>query len=143
MRRREFITLLASVAAAGPFAVHAQQAGGMRRIGVLSPVHAEEPESKARISTFVLGLRELGWVDGSNVQLVYRWSGGGVADTRKCAAELAALAPDVILTFGSLGAGALLRQHEQCHPYSRWFPIRSVPALSKVCRDRAATPPAL
>jgi putative ABC transport system substrate-binding protein len=66
-------------------------------------------ESKARISTFVLRLRELGWVDGSNVEIVYRWSGGNVADTRKYAAELAALAPDVILTFGSLGAGALLQ----------------------------------
>jgi putative ABC transport system substrate-binding protein len=61
----------------------------------------------------VLRLRELGWVDGSNVQIVYRWSGGNVADTRKYADELAALAPDVILTFGStfgsLGAGALLQ----------------------------------
>jgi putative ABC transport system substrate-binding protein len=57
----------------------------------------------------VLGLRELGWVDGNNVQIVYRWSGGNVADTRRYAAELAALTPDVILTFGSLGAGALLQ----------------------------------
>jgi hypothetical protein len=113
------------------------------RIGVLAPIHAEEPESKARISTFVLGLRELGWVDGSNVQIVYRWSGGNVADTRRYAAELAALTPDVILTFGAWVQARCSRQHEQCHLYLRWFPIRLVPALSKVCRDRAATPPAL
>ena len=76
----------------------------------------KNPNQRLRISTFVSGLRELGWVDGSNVQIVYRWSGGNVADTRKYAAELAALAPDLILTFGSLGAGALLQEHEQCHP---------------------------
>jgi putative ABC transport system substrate-binding protein len=108
MRRREFITLLGGVAA-WPLAARAQQPGRMRRIGVLAPIYAEELESKARISAFVLGLRELGWIDGSNVQIVYRWSGGNVADTRKYAAELAALAPDVILTFGSLGAGALIQ----------------------------------
>jgi putative ABC transport system substrate-binding protein len=108
MKRREFITLLGG-AVAWPFAAQAQQPGRMQRVGVLAPIHAEEPESKARISTFVLRLRELGWVDGSNVEIVYRWSGGNVADTRKYAAELAALAPDVILTFGSLGAGALLQ----------------------------------
>jgi len=108
VKRREFITLLGG-AAAWPLAARAQQPGRMRRIGVLAPIYAEELESKARISAFVLRLRELGWVDGSNVQIVYRWSGGKVADTRKYAAELAALAPDVILTFGSLGAGALIQ----------------------------------
>jgi putative tryptophan/tyrosine transport system substrate-binding protein len=75
MKRREFITLLGGAAAAWPFAAQAQQPGRMQRVGVLSPIHAEEPESKARISTFVLRLRELGWVDGSNVEIVYRWAG--------------------------------------------------------------------
>jgi len=83
LRRRDFISLLGGAAAAWPMAARAQQSGRMRRIGVLAPIHSEEPESKARIATFVLGLRELGWVDGSNVQIVYRWSGGNVADTRK------------------------------------------------------------
>src|SRR5262252_181198 len=75
VERREFITLLGG-AAAWPLAARAQQPGRMRRIGVLAPIYAEELESKARISAFVLRLRELGWVDGSNVQIVYRWSGG-------------------------------------------------------------------
>ena len=82
MRRRDFTTLVGG-AAAWPLVARAQQPSRMRLIGVLAPIHAEEPESKARISAFVLGLRELGWVDGSNVQIVYRWSGGNVADTRK------------------------------------------------------------
>ncbi len=109
MRRREIIALLGGAVIAWPLAARAQQPSRMQRIGVLAPISADEPESKARISAFVLGLREVGWTDGNNVQIVYRWSGGNVADTRKYAAELAALAPDVILTFGSLGAGALLQ----------------------------------
>jgi hypothetical protein len=75
VRRRQFITLLGGAAAAWPFAAQAQQPGRMQRVGVLAPIHAEEPESKARISTFVLRLRELGWVDGSNVEIEYRWAG--------------------------------------------------------------------
>src|SRR5450631_3994309 len=106
--RREFITLLGG-AAAWPLRARAQQPDRMRRIGVLTPGAADEPENKARIAAFLLGLRELGWTDGSNVQIVYRWSGGNAADTRKYASELAALAPDVILATGSAGAGPMLQ----------------------------------
>jgi putative tryptophan/tyrosine transport system substrate-binding protein len=80
----------------------------MRRIGVLAGT-AEDALSRARIAAFVQGLRELGWIDGANVQIVNRWSGGNAADTRKYAAELAALAPDVLLAVGSAGAGAMLQ----------------------------------
>jgi putative ABC transport system substrate-binding protein len=110
VRRREFITLLGGAAATWPLAARAQQPNRMRRIGVLSPLPADEPENKVRIAAFLLALRELGWVDGDNVQIVYRWSAGAnAADTRKNASELAALAPDVIFTWGGVGPELLLR----------------------------------
>jgi putative ABC transport system substrate-binding protein len=96
VKRREFITLLGGAAAAWPFAGRAQQPGGMRRIGVLMPSAADDPEYQARITAFLQELAQLGWIDGRNVRIDTRW---GVADAdriRKYAAELVALAPDVI-----------------------------------------------
>ncbi len=89
-----------------PLVTRAQQSGHMRRVGVLMPAAAEETEAKARIAAFVSGLRELGWIEGTNVQIVYRWSGGNTADTRKYASELASLALDVILAIGTAGTVA-------------------------------------
>jgi putative tryptophan/tyrosine transport system substrate-binding protein len=106
MQRREFITLLVGTVA-WPLTARAQPKR-MRRIGVIAGV-AEDALSKARIAAFLQGLRELGWTDGGNMQIVYRWSGGNTADTRKYAAELAALAPDVILAFGTAGAEAMFQ----------------------------------
>ena len=108
MRRREFIAL-AGGAMMCSWPALAQQPGRMPRIGVLNGGAADAPDNKARIAALLLGLRELGWVDGRNVQIVYRWFGGNVADTRKYASELAALVPDVILTTGSAGTGPMLR----------------------------------
>ena len=99
MRRREFITLLGG-AAAWPLAARAQQGGGMRRIGVLMAQAADDPEGQARVAAFLQGLRELGWIEGRNVRLDYRWGGGDVARIRKDAVELVALTPDVILAGG-------------------------------------------
>ncbi len=73
MRRREFIKIIGGSAAGWPLRAHTQQSDHMRRIGVLMPATADEPEAKARIAVFQSGLRELGWTDGSNVQTVYRW----------------------------------------------------------------------
>jgi putative tryptophan/tyrosine transport system substrate-binding protein len=109
MQRREFITLLGGAVAAWPLIARAQQPDRMRRIGVLTPGAADEPENKARIAAFLLGLRELGWTDGSNVQIVYRWSGGNAAAHRRNAAELVALAPDLIFASGGAAAGPLLQ----------------------------------
>src|ERR1035437_10145276 len=122
MQRREFITLIGGAAVAWPLGARAQQPERLRRIGVLTPGAADEPENKVRIAAFLLGLRELGWTDGTNVQIVYRWSGGNAADARKYASELAALAPDVILATGGAGAGPMLQA-------TRTVPIRLVPAL--------------
>jgi putative tryptophan/tyrosine transport system substrate-binding protein len=101
LRRREFITLLGGAAAAWPLAARAQQGERMRRIGVLEPIAAESPDGKARQGAFLQRLRQLGWIDGRNVRIDTRWSAGNDAETRKYATELAALAPDVILTAGS------------------------------------------
>jgi putative ABC transport system substrate-binding protein len=109
MRRRDFITLLGTAAAAWPLTTGAQQAGGMRRIGVLMSLAADDPQAQARLAAFVQGLQELGWTDGRNVSIDTRWSAGNAADTRKFAAELVSLAPDVILASGGTVVGTLLQ----------------------------------
>ena len=106
MRRRELITLLGG-AAAWPLAARAQQPERMRRIGVLTPFAADDPESMARIAAFLQGLGETGWAVGRNVRIDYRWSAGDPDLTRKAATELVALAPDVILATGTPVTAAL------------------------------------
>jgi putative ABC transport system substrate-binding protein len=81
----------------------------MRRVGVLYPLPANDPQAQTRNAAFLQGLQQLGWIVGHNVQIDYRWSGGNEDDTRKYAAELVALAPDVIFTSGSAGVGPLRR----------------------------------
>jgi putative ABC transport system substrate-binding protein len=107
MRRREFITLIGS--AAWPLAVRAQQADRVRRIGALSGIGVDDPESQARIAAFVEVLQQLGWTDGRNVRIDYRWGGGDPNNIQKQATELAALAPDVILATGGSATEQLLR----------------------------------
>jgi ABC-type uncharacterized transport system substrate-binding protein len=102
VRRREFITLLGGAAAAWPLAARAQQPERMRRIGVLMPFAAGDPESQARLVAFVQALQEQGWTAGRNVQLDIRWAAGHeenvrLSDWRKYAVELVAFAPDVVL----------------------------------------------
>ena len=108
MRRREFITLVGG-AAAWPIAAQAQQRERMRRIAMLLPLVADDPESQARMAAFLQGLQQLGWTVGRNVQIDIRWTGANDAAIRKHAAELAALAPDVIVANGSVAVGPLLQ----------------------------------
>ena len=99
MKRREFIALVGG-AAAWPLAAQAQQPERMRRIGVLFGLAASDPDTQARLAAFLQGLQQLGWTEGRNVQIESRWGAGNADNTRKYAAELAALAPDVILATG-------------------------------------------
>ena len=109
MQRREFITLLGSAAAAWPLTARAQQTGRMRRIGVLMSLAADDRQGQERLAAFVQSLQELGWTDGRNVRIDTRWAAGNAAETRKYAAELVALAPDVILASGGTVVGTLLQ----------------------------------
>jgi putative ABC transport system substrate-binding protein len=107
VRRREFISGLGGTVMAWPIAARAQQPERMRRISVLFPQAADDPEAQARHAAFVQGLQQLGWTNGRNVRIDIRWTAGIAADTRKSAAELVALAPDVILAPGSNTVGPL------------------------------------
>jgi putative ABC transport system substrate-binding protein len=108
MNRRAIMTLLGG-AAAWPIAARAQQGERMRRIGVLSPLPADDPEAKARIAAFLQALAELGWVDGRNVRIDARWGAGDTDRIRRYAAELVALAPDVILATSTATVAPLQR----------------------------------
>jgi putative tryptophan/tyrosine transport system substrate-binding protein len=110
MRRRDFVTLL-GIAAAWPLAASAQQGERMRRIGVLTGVPADDPEGQALYAAFLQGLQQLGWTEGRNVHIDNRWSAGNAADMRKHAAELVALAPDVILAIGVAAEPMLQATH--------------------------------
>jgi putative ABC transport system substrate-binding protein len=108
MRRREFIAGLGS-AAAWPVMARAQQGDRVRRIGVLLPATADDAEFQARLGTFLQGLALSGWNIGRNVRIDTRWATANAADIRKHAAELAALAPDVILADGGSTVGPLMQ----------------------------------
>jgi len=97
MRRREFLGLVGGAAATWPLAARAQQGGGMRRIGFVMNLAADDPEGLRRITAFVQSLQQLGWTDGRNVQIIVRWAAGNADNSRKYAAELVALGPDVVL----------------------------------------------
>src|SRR5215472_4813874 len=98
VKRREFIALF-SAAAAWPVIARAQRPDRMRRIGVLMNVSESDADGQTRLVAFTHRIRELGWTDGDNVHLDIRWTGGNAERTRRYAAELVALAPDVILAF--------------------------------------------
>jgi ABC-type uncharacterized transport system substrate-binding protein len=108
MKRREFIALLGGVAA-WPLAAHAQQGERMRRIGVLLPATADDLRFQTLVGAFLQGLALLGWSIGRNVRIDPRWATPNAAEIRRHAAELAALAPDVILAHGAGAVGALLQ----------------------------------
>jgi putative tryptophan/tyrosine transport system substrate-binding protein len=126
VRRRDFITLLGGAAAAWPLVARAQQPERMRRIGVLLPATADDPVFQDRVGAFLQGLQQSGWSIGRNVRIDTRWATANAADIRRHAAELAALAPDVILAHGSSTVGPLLQA------------TRTVPVVFPVAVDPVA-----
>jgi ABC-type uncharacterized transport system substrate-binding protein len=109
MRRREFITVLGGMAATWPLAVSAQQGERVRRIGVLMNLASDDAEGQARMATVLQRLQQLGWTDGGNVRIDYRWAAGNVGLFQRYAEELLALAPDVILALAAPSVQALQR----------------------------------
>src|SRR5262245_62625597 len=107
MGRREFVALLGGAAAAWPLGARAQQSERMRRIGVLFSTRGDDPGRRAQLTAFVQRLSELGWTDGRNVRLDVRWTAGSVDAARKYAAELVALASDVIIPDTSFNVAAV------------------------------------
>jgi putative tryptophan/tyrosine transport system substrate-binding protein len=109
MRRRDFGAMLGGAAAAFPLAVRAQQSTPPRRVGVLMNRAAESPEGQARVAAIQERLQQLGWSQGQNLVMEIRWGADDPELERKGAAELAALAPDVVLAAGTLGVTSMLR----------------------------------
>ena len=123
--RRDFITLLGG-AAAWPLAARAQQQDAMRRLGVLLPVATDDAEFQTRVGAFLQALQQLGWTIGRNVKIDIRWATANADAIRRHAAELAALAPDVILAHGAPTLGPLLQV------------TRTVPIVFPVASDPVA-----
>jgi putative tryptophan/tyrosine transport system substrate-binding protein len=110
MKRREFMSLIGGAAAAWPLTARAQQGERVRRIGALAGgVAADDSDAQANFAAFLQVLQQLGWTDGRNLRIDYRLGLGNVDNIRKCAAELAALAPDVILASGTSPMAPLLQ----------------------------------
>src|SRR5262249_50553435 len=122
MKRREFVGLVGG-AAAWPLAARAQQPERMRRIGILLPAAADDAEFQTRVAAFHQALALLGWSIGRNVRIDARWATTNAAEIRRHAAELAALAPDVILAHGASTVAPLLQA------------TRSVPIVFPVVAD--------
>src|SRR5689334_14732338 len=135
LRRRELITVLGG-AAAWPLAARAQQPERVRRIGMLLPAAADDLEYQAQVGAFLQALALLGWTIGRNVRIDTRWAGANADEIRRHAAELAALAPDVILAHANATVGALL-QVTRTVPIV--FPIAGDPVASGFV-DRLARP---
>jgi putative ABC transport system substrate-binding protein len=108
MKRREFISLI-SGAAAWPLAARAQQTDQVRRVGVLMNVAPEHPEGQPFVAAFQQALQQLGWTEARNIRIDIRWGENDVERDRKYAAELVALAPDLVLAAGTLSVTALQR----------------------------------
>jgi putative ABC transport system substrate-binding protein len=109
MRRRDFISFVGGAAISWPLAVRAQQGERMRRVGIILPAAADDLDFQAFVAAFLQGLGQLGWIIGRNMRIETRWAGAKADDIRKHAAELAALAPDVILAHGTSTVGPLLQ----------------------------------
>jgi putative ABC transport system substrate-binding protein len=132
VRRREFIGLVGGAALALPFAARAQQPGQVRRISVLMAMAATDADAEPRIRTIQQALQELGWTEGRNIRIDYRWSAVDAESIRAHAAELVGLAPDVIVGVATPVVTAL-------HQETRTIPIVFVQVIDPVSRGFVAS----
>jgi putative tryptophan/tyrosine transport system substrate-binding protein len=107
MQRREFIALVGGAAAAWPLAARAQPSKQARQVGMLIASEENEPLVRSRVASFRQGLSDLGWIEGGNLQIAYCWTGNDPERTRRCASELVALGPEVILSHSPPATSAL------------------------------------
>jgi putative ABC transport system substrate-binding protein len=142
VKRREFITYVGG-AAAWPMVARAQQPERMRRVGTLTASAVDDPDAQARQAAFLQGLTQLGWREGRNLRIDARFAAGNADNTRKYAAELVALAPDVIVAGGSAPVEPRNRSCRRPAPYqscSLSCPTQSALATSEASLDRVVTP---
>ena len=137
MRRRQFLALLGSMAIGCPADVVAQKPDRVRRLGVLMPGTAGNAVGLRRAKIFTQALQDLGWTDGQNARIDYRWAGGDIEQIQSLANELVGSRPDVLVGVGSAPTAALQQA-------TRTIPIvfLSPKALSRAWPGRAAMPPA-
>ena len=136
MRRRDFFRLVGSAAATWPFEAHAQPREPLRRVAILEPIAADTPGAQARYTAFLEGLKQLGWTDRQNIQIVVRWGADNEVKAHKYSEELVALAPDVILAVGSTGAGVMLKSYSH---HSNCLCHRPRPGRLWICRTSIAS----
>src|SRR5215813_14318613 len=134
MHRRDFIKVVAGSVVTWPLTAGAQQPEQMRRIGILMNRAASDAEGQARIATFKQGLEQLGWNEGRNIRIDIRWGEDKSELERKYAAELVALAPDIILASGTVSVTALQALSHTYRSCSPQWPTRPVPASSTLWR---------
>jgi putative ABC transport system substrate-binding protein len=142
MRRRDFIALIGGAAAAWPFGVRAEQSDQVRRIGVLNALAEADPQAQAWEGAFRSRLTELGWIDGRNVHVDYRWGAASVDRLQSLAEELVRLKPDVLIAITTPATAAL---HTQTRSIPIVFAAASDPIGSgfvAAWQVRAATLPA-
>jgi putative ABC transport system substrate-binding protein len=132
MRRREFITLLGGAAAAWPLGARAQQRERMRRVGLLMNRVADDPQSRLHVAAFQQWLKELGWTNDANIRIEYRWGAGDADQYRKYAAELVAVASEVIVAIGGTSV-------EAAQQITRAVPIVFVQVTDPVSRGLVAS----
>jgi putative ABC transport system substrate-binding protein len=141
MRRREFITLISGAAASWPLVVRAQQGERIRRIGAIIGFAKNDPEVQSYVKAFDQGLRQLGWTDGRNVRIDYRYAAGDIVDMRRLTREMVAVQPDVIFASSTPITVALHEETRTIPVVFVAFPIQWAPSSLLVSRGPAATLP--
>ena len=133
MRRREFIGILGGLALSRPIKAHAQRADRRRRVGLIVALAEDDPETQSRIKAFRLGLRDLDWVEGRNIEIDYRFPAGDPMRIKEQAAELVSLAPDVLWGMAHRSWPHCGKRRPAFQLYFRSSTIQWVKASSPTC----------